>query len=254
MYESIEFEYGGKFSSRGKWCHPVRVCNSSELIIVLEGNVHIAVEDDEYHLSVGDILFIKKGEHHGGIKESRERISFYWLHFTGDDNGIFPSRLIRPVAPYQAELIARQILHYANTEGYPRASADYLLRVLLMELSHVGDVSGDRICSAVREWIRINCDLPLKVTDVAIQFGYNADYLNRLFRITYPEGLKAYINQEKMESIKRDLLKGSLTLSDIAAKYAFLDYKYFLKYFKYHEGISPQKYRALYYNLHTNNH
>jgi YesN/AraC family two-component response regulator len=91
------------------------------------------------------------------------------------------------------------------------------------------------------------------VADVARQFNYNEDYLSRVFKTFYPDGLKAHIDAVKMQRIKHDLINESISLADISARYSFGDYKYFLKYFKYHEGVSPTKYRQAYYNLHTNN-
>ena len=58
--------------------------------------------------------------------------------------------------------------------------------------------------------------------------------------------------KENWELAYEDYKKG-LKRKEIAEKYGFSDYKYFLKYFKYHEGISPTEYRQTYYNLHMNN-
>ncbi len=111
-----------------------------------------------------------------------------------------------------------------------------------------------RLTGEICEWIRNNCDLPIKARDVAEHFGYNVDYLLRLFKRTYPDGIKAYIDRERMKKIKHAVSEGEKTLCEIASGFSFSEYKYFLKYFKYHEGISPTKYRETYCNLHTNNH
>ena len=260
MYENITYIHGGKFVSRGEWKHPERTIDSTEIIIVTKGTVYIAVGGNEYTLTQGDVLRIPQGVPHGGTRVSTERVSFYWVHFSGakeseKENGL-PPLCFRPENIAQAELLVRQLLHYASTEGYPRECVDYLVRLLLAELNTERvrlSASGHRIYLAVKEWVRVNCDLPIKVSDVASQFGYNEDYLNRVFKAFYPDGLKAYIDHMKMQKIKNDLINENLSLSALAAKYAFSDYKYFLKYFKYHEGVTPTKYRQLYYNIHMNN-
>ncbi len=256
MYENIHFIHGGKFISRGQWKHPQRIIDSTELIIVTKGFVHIALNDQEYTLSPGDVLRISPGIFHGGTKVSAENVSFYWLHFSGAEESELPPVYFHPENIGQAEIIARQLLHYANTEGYPQICVDYLIRLLIIELNsekHLSGASEHRLFSAIKEWIKANCDLQIKVSDIAAQFNYNEDYLNRVFRRFHPAGLKSYIDSMKIQKIKCDLVNENLTLSDIAAKYSFSDYKYFLKYFKYHEGISPTKYRQLYYNIHINN-
>lgn len=256
MYDSIHFIHGGKFISRGKWQHPQRTIDNTEIVIVTKGTVYIALDGREYTLTPGDVLRISAGVPHGGTRTSTNNVSFYWLHFSGAEECELPPVYLHPENIAQAELIARQLLHYANTEGYPQECVDYLIRLLIIELNTENlraTVSNHRIFSAVKEWVRLNCDIPIKVVDVARQFNYNEDYLSRVFKTFYPDGLKAYIDAMKMQRIKHDLINESISLADISARYSFGDYKYFLKYFKYHEGVSPTKYRQAYYNLHTNN-
>ena len=255
MYENVKYIHGGKFVARGVWKHPERVIDSYELIIATKGNFYIVSGDTEYIMSPGDVLRLDCGVKHYGSRPSTGDVSFYWVHFVGATEDELPPLYFHPESIAQTELITRQLLHYANTEGYPREATECLLKVLLMELKaeHLKSGAGNhRLYSTVKEWVRVNCDLPIKVSDVASQFNYNEDYLNRVFRQFYPEGLKAYIDEMKMQKIKYDLINESMSLSQIATKYAFSDYKYFLKYFKYHEGVSPTKYRQIYYNVHTN--
>lgn len=254
MYEGIKYIHGGRFTSRGQWKHPDRVIDNTEIIIVTKGTFYIVSGETEYIMSPGDVLRLDEGVRHYGSRLSNCEVSFYWVHFIGADTAELPPAYFHPDEVAQAELITRQLLHYANTEGYPREAKEYLLKVLLMELNaeHLRSGAGNhRLYSTVKDWVRVNCDLPIKVSDVAAQFNYNEDYMNRVFRQFYPDGLKAYINEMKLQRIKHDLVNASMSLQEIAEKYAFADYKYFLKYFKYHEGLSPTKYRQIYYNIYN---
>ncbi|MBQ9116932.1 MAG: helix-turn-helix domain-containing protein [Clostridia bacterium] len=256
MYDNIKFVHGGRFNSRGLWCHPDRSIEDTEIIVGIRGEFRISCAGQEYKITPGDVLRISPSERHYGIEPTEHDISFYWVHFTGASDDELPPRYFRPEAITQTELIIRQILHYASTEGYPRESMDFLVRLLIIELKAEYlrlDADNHPLFSTVKEWVRVNCDLPIKVSDVAVHFRYNEDYLNRVFRRFYPAGLKAFIDEQKLQRIKDSLLNDSLTLQEIAAKYGFSDYKYFLKFFKYHEGISPTGYRQMYCNLHTNN-
>lgn len=255
MYESVEFVNGGKFTSRGVWKHPERRIDTTEIIIVTMGKIYIALDGIEYELAVGDVLRISEGVLHGGTRESCETVSFYWLHFKGGDSECLPPVLSRPESIYQTELLARQILHYSNTEGYPRQCGTLLLHVLLVELGYargVDESSGYKLYCEIKEWVRANCDMPIKVSDVAERFSYNPDYVNRVFKKYCKDGLKAYIDQMKMQRIKHDLVCTDMPLKELAQKYGFAEYKYFLKYFKYHEGATPREYTRAYYNIHTN--
>ena len=255
MYDQVKYIHGGKFISRGQWKHPDRVIDSTEIIIATKGKFYIQIGDIEHIVTQGDVIRLDSGVRHFGTRMSNSDVSFYWIHFSGALNDELPPVFFHPESITQAEQIARQLLHYANTDGYPQEATECLLKVLLIELNAENLKSGavnHRLFSTVKEWVRVNCDLPIKVSDVASQFNYNEDYLNRVFRQFHPKGLKSYIDEMKMQRIKNDLINETKPLTEIASKYGFSDYKYFLKYFKYHEGITPTKYRQIYYNVHTN--
>ena len=256
MYDTLKFVYGGKFTSRGVWRHPKRTIDSTEIIAVTKGKLYIALEEKEYCLGEGDVLRIDPDVLHYGTKFSDDEVSFYWVHFVGAAESEMPPVYCRPENFYQIELASRQLLHYFNTERYPRECVDSMLKILLAELNfsnNIRNTKNAKLYAEIKEWVRINSDISIKVSDVAEHFGYNVDYLNRVFKLHYPQGLKSYIDMKRMDNIKYDLVNGDITLKELSLKYRFNDYKYFLKYFKYHEGISPKDYRKLYYNIHTNN-
>ena len=253
MYEDIRFVSAGRFISRDSWIHQNRIINTHELIFVLTGQLHLAVGDMQYALIPGDVLHIAPGVRHWGTQISRESVSFYWVHYTGEA-AVIP-QYIKQKEPTRTELLCKQLLHCISSDLYPSQSADYFARILLMELSaqlRIVKTPDSTLCAVIEEWIRGNCDRPLKVSDVAAYFGFNADYLNRVFRRHHPEGLKAYINTLRCQRIRHDLVATDLSLQQIAQKYGFQDYKYFLKYFRFHEGITPTEFRKAYYKTHIN--
>ena len=67
-------------------------------------------------------------------------------------------------------------------------------------------------------------------------------------------GLKQYISETKLCRIKTLLLSPDYSLQEIASMTGFSEYKYFLKFFRYHEGSTPTEFRSLYFNTHMNNH
>ena len=255
--ETAKFQNGGRFTSREEWIHPERIGTSFELIVVTEGCVRIEEEGRRFSLTEGEILLLEPGKRHRGWQASVERVSFYWLHFEDFDlrlaDGIEKS--MHPVDPYSVTLLCRQLLR-AATLGYDASIQHALLHALLGELAMQGRSMRGEGCSLaarVREWIRINADRDLTVVDVSAQFGYNVDYLSRLFSKCYGHGLKAEIDGMRLSEMKRLLLETDLTLEQIADRSGRGDYKLFLKFFKYHEGITPTEFRGLYSKLHTNN-
>lgn len=251
MYENVKFLRGGKFTSKGKWKHICRTIDSAELIILLSGEVNMFVGDASYSLKPGEILRILPGVYHGGSRES-EDLSFFWLHLTGAEADELPPALTAPKNFERIKTLTKELLHYHEQKEYPRECADSLIKVLLAEITHGRSDSDGKLISEIKEYIRVNIEEPLKATDIAIRYNYNEDYLNRLFKKRLGVGLKKYIDSARLDAIKSNLLMSNLSLTEIAFRYGFDEYKYLLKFFKYHEGISPSKYRDAYYGMHTN--
>ena len=133
---------------------------------------------------------------------------------------------------------------------------DALISVLLAELTRQSHKENDNtapLAIRVREWVRINSDRRLDVGQIADHFGYNPDYLCRLIRANYGCSLKELIAEHKMNDIKKQLLNTDHTLLQIASDLGFADYKQFLKFFRYHQGMTPTEFRSVYYSTHTNN-
>ena len=252
MFDNLEFIAGGKLISKGSWIHQTRTIPTTELIIVTEGVVNMFVGDRRYSAEAGSVLRILPGEKHGGFLES-EGVSFFWIHFSGCDVSSILPDISSPANFERVELVAKELLHYAKTDGYPRECSDSMTKVLLLEIMHGYDAKeGSKLIEEVKEWTRRSKEKIQKSSEIASHFGYNEDYLCRIFKKHCGTSLKRYLDSVRLDGIKRELLVGSGTLLEISDAYGFTDYKYFLKFFKYHEGISPRKYRETYYNMHTN--
>lgn len=251
MYENISYCGAGKFVSHGEWIHPNRIINSYEIIFVLGGTVYIEENGKQYQLKKNDLLLLEPKKQHFGYKGSNNT-SFFWAHFTGGE-------IINPVLKYQnikdsynLSLLFKQLIHY-RTENQSDECLNYLIRLILIEcFSNKTKESTNNIVSEISAWITANSDIPLSVEQISKHFGYNADYISRLFKINYGKSLKEYINDIKINYIKQLLLTSDLSLSDIAYNTGFTDYKYFLKFFKYHEGITPTQFLKAYPKTHLN--
>lgn len=258
-YESCQYESAGRFISRGVWIHPKRRISSYEIMYVTAGEVAIREGNTDYLLRRGDVLLLRAGVPHYGLRES-ENVEFYWLHFHLAPKSTLPASLmdLHMVTLTDAgyvDVLANQLLHYANTPDVPAEAADYLIRLVLMELvrqKQRGMSAESMLAVRIREWINANAHMPMTVRSVAEQFGYNEDYTNRLYRKYYGMSLKKAIDAEKMQAIKSLLLSTNYALKEIATSTGFSDYKYFLKYFQYHEGVPPTQFRGMYYQTHMN--
>lgn len=252
MYEGVMYCGAGKFVSRGEWMHPERVITSHKIIFVLNGTVYITEDGTQYQLQTNDLLLLEPNKRHFGYKASNNT-SFYWLHFTGESMSDFFLKHQTLHDPYRLLLLFKQLLHYRSEEQAGEC-LDYFTRLILFEcFSLQKQQLISKSLAEVAAWIRSNRDTLLTVEQISKHFGYNADYLSRRFRAHYGTSLKEYINTVKMQYIKQMLLTSERPLTEIAGHAGFHDYKYFLKFFKYHEGITPTQFLKAYPRTHVNN-
>jgi len=261
MLESVKFVRCGEFISQGKWIHPKRVMWSHEIIFVIRGEVCINENGTEYILRKNDILHLEPNLLHFGFRES-EDTSFYWLHWINHPT-VPMNKLFSIDNPYSISLLFNQLLHYSADSRFPE-NPDYVTRLILSELYAAPQIASEsRLVNRAAEWIRSNSHSPIKASDVAEYLECNTDYLSRLFRKQYGKNLKQFIDFNRMEYIKKQLLNceqsskhGSRitpgALKEIASECGFEDYKAFLKYFKYHEKMTPTEFCSIYTKTHIN--
>lgn len=256
LFENIIFDAAGKFTSRGEWIHPSITVPTTEIIIVTDGHFKLDEDGTVFELTPGDVLFLSPQIPHKGVGISTEKVSFYWIHMYGfdADSELAYAKHFSLREPHHVSILCRQLLHYSSTSD-DREITDHLLWVLLHELAIQSrpDDSENALVARMVEWIRINSDRKITPKSVAEKFGYNEDYITRLFKRHYGEGVKAQINEQKLGLIRRHLLESDMTLAQISDAAGFSDYKLFLKFFKYHTDMTPSEFRQVYYAIHTNN-
>ena len=250
MLESVKYSNSGRFISNGSWQHPRRSMDTHELLFVVKGCVYIQENDVAYALQKNDLLVLEPHLTHFGFRPSTD-VSFYWLHWSGDTPHGLPKR-------YTAEnglrlsILFRQLLHGTVSKSFPECN-DYLTRLILAEvMQSAAPTPASKTVDRVAAWIRANRYLPLQVSDVASHFGYHPDYLNRLFQKHFQKSTKAYINEMRLGFIKEQLLNSDLSLTEIAFASGFSEYKYFLKFFQYHEGVTPTEFCSAYSKIKLN--
>ena len=240
---------GGLFESAGEWIHPNRTIESNELIYVCRGRVFIEEDGTEYVLEENDILLLEGGKTHSGTRVS-EDVAFYWFHFSED----IPAKLVRNAAP-QISVLIRQLFHYENSPQYPRRTLDIMLELILTEIAvSASEPPASALAEQICEWIRINSSRKITVGEISQKYKYNADYLSRLIKQKKGITLEKYIIKQRLDYSKKMLLSSENNISEIAALCGFESYQLFLKFFEYHEKMSPSAYRKMYSGIHMNNH
>nr|WP_295685101.1 AraC family transcriptional regulator [uncultured Lachnoclostridium sp.] len=253
----ITLQSVGKFVQSKNWIHPARILDSYEFILVEEGTLWIAQEEQKYSIIANQYLLLQPGRNHYGTKELEGKLSFYWVHFTIENEGILLPTFLHGTLenPYVIANLLKQMMHSFYSLDYPVCYSELLLGQMLLEVHRMQEKALKNyrpILKEIGEWIRIHAEERISVKLVADVFQYNPDYLTKVFMETFQISIKDYIIQQKLVRAKYYLLHTNYTIKQIAANLHFDDSNTFLKYFKYHEKITPTEYRNLYFNTHLN--
>ncbi len=281
----------GVFQTEEAWRHMSRVIESAEIILGLKGIVHLDQDGRSFDVEPGTFLLLRPGLPHRGVADSTGETSFCWMHFPlpdgtrelqaltppdlhcpnalkalhelkdiPDDSIVLPEFFRLPL-PEKPGILFRQLLHTANA-GYRNPHAcDYLLTLILIEVSHQylsvlqstqsGIETHSRMFSEMLEWIRVHLAEPFTLGEVAHRFGFSEDYLTRLFKRQLGTGFVRYVNGQRLSRARNLLSQTWFGIKEIAWQCGFPDEKYFMRLFRDAEGMTPTAYRNAYHRTHV---
>ncbi|MFD2328061.1 AraC family transcriptional regulator [Cohnella sp. GCM10020058] len=289
----LSFVSAGNFVADEPWIHTKRTITSFELIIVVRDTVYLELGHEPYALQPKETLLILPNQPHCGYDWSNKNCSFHWFHFQCesdyeliDEKELYADLIMLDNNPYlhrladyvyipvfscppeieRVNILFHQLLHTMESGYYTGHSLNYLVTLLLIELSEqtlsqlksqsrtdeAADPAEKKLMKML-EWIRIHSAENISVQDVAMHFTYNKDYLIRFFKKHMGMSMQEYIHSLKIAKAKNMLYQSSASIKEIAFALGFQDEKYFMKLFKRLQGLTPTEFRRAYYRTHLNN-
>lgn len=253
LEKPVEFVWAGEFVSPEQgWKHLTRVLIDYELMIVTEGVLFIADENEEHEVKAGEYLVMPPTRFQHGTRECRCR--FYWLHFRAE---ALPASLSLPAHgkfSNGAQLSAvMKLLFQAEAESHRGIRSHYLATGLLLELAaQVRSLTPavqaldapQQLCRKVKMYIRGNPFTNVRVSEIARGLGYHEKYLSTVFRETEGITIKRYLTNLRMTEARRLLLETDYTVKEIGYCLTFESPHNFSRFFKTEEGVTPLEYRA----------
>lgn len=254
--KKLEYISSGIFKSNGEWIHPRRTIDSFEVIFVYNGTAYITEENEEYILNSNDVLILEPEKEHFGSMVSVEPVSFFWFHYnTTDEKYTNIPKHFNIMYSFHLRTLFSQLLHIANTPDYNQSCTDLFAALILEEILYQNRTvsnSGNSLAVQIKEWIRVNIDTNITVRKTAEHFGYHENYIGKVFKNAFNTGIKEYISDLKLKSAKNLLTTSLYTIKQISYLIGFESENHFIKFFKYHEKMTPTEYRNIYTNTHIN--
>ena len=84
---------------------------------------------------------------------------------------------------------------------------------------------------------------PLRLSEIAAHFHFNASYLSSYFSTHHKEGFSEYLNRVRIKKSMELLENSSVSISNISGMVGYSEHSYFCKVFKRITGMSPGSYR-----------
>jgi AraC-like DNA-binding protein len=99
-----------------------------------------------------------------------------------------------------------------------------------------------RVVKLLREYIEDNYKCNISSNQLSEVSGLSSFYLIRLFSEEYGFAPHSYQNNIRIKKVKQLLLKGEMSMADLALEVGFVDQSHMIKQFKKSVGITPNRY------------
>ncbi len=99
--------------------------------------------------------------------------------------------------------------------------------------------------SAIKQYISSNITKKLSLEEIAATAHWSPAYCSAEFRRITGKNVIEYINGEKMAYAKRMIIKGDMSLGEIAESLGYMEYSYFFRVFKKVTGQIPGYYKSM---------
>lgn len=236
------------------------------LIFVLNGSGNILVGDSIHEMKINQLYLVKPNIRHG-IYASKTRVlntvEFkFWpgneaasqMLMKLEDCNKNISITIRNVFVNIIEEIKRQNRYYEEVLNLELMQIVYYLsrdsdiEVITLESNDKRDEceSGLEKYNALKKvtnYIKENYWMELSLSDLAAMVNLSPAYFCSLFKESYGISPINYLHNVRVECAKQLLEDTNKSVTDIAFEVGYQSIHYFSRYFKNHEGISPNDFR-----------
>lgn len=166
-----------------------------------------------------------------------------------------PELLSQPIVKQMPQI--RQILtqcteNYLTRNIFFRESSSALLKLCLLEFIRQQNKNStySQLCEQVIDYIHKNySEQSLSNTFIANKFNYHPYHLNHIIKQETGKSLHQYLIDYRLSMAKNYLLTTQYNIDQISWKSGFSSTAYFIKLFREHAGMTPNKYRR--FRLHT---
>ncbi|WP_054023747.1 AraC family transcriptional regulator [Bacillus sp. FJAT-28004] len=241
-----------------------------EVLLILEGELDVYVDEENFHLTSGDILLIGASELHSD--RSHNSLDYIVLQFDLEpffDQSTIPymryfSETQTPLskanyifqenntAKQQAASYIHQLLHETTHKetGYELAVSVLVKQILLLLLRNdsrkvlIEQDNFERIrLKPVLDYIENHLTDRIQVEEVCKIANMSYYYFVKYFKKTIGLSFTEYVNYRKVKWAERILLTKDLSISEVGERIGMPNMAHFYKMFKKYNDCSPKQFQ-----------
>ncbi|NME82006.1 AraC family transcriptional regulator [Clostridium sp. SM-530-WT-3G] len=253
-------------NTKGENTHyPMHWHNNIEIVFVISGEVKAKINNLEFVVHKGEILFVNSNELHETEANNKNEIEAITILLSYD----FMKQYYPQIDSYYFELEGREEeskkikeLMVKCADEYKEKGEVYELKIsiLLMELCKIlienCKVKRDRENIVIQDekniqnvkraiaYMEENYELNLCLKDIAYEIGMAPTYFERFFKKNTGETFYSYLNKIRLYYSYKELINTDLSITEIALNNGFANVKSFIELFKRTYNMTPGKYRS----------
>jgi two-component system response regulator YesN len=148
---------------------------------------------------------------------------------------------------YCREALRLQITDYilkpVNYEEFGNSIDNLKISLYEKRISDEPEQSEERVINVITRYLQKHLSEEMSLSVLADEFHLNPQYISRLFKNEIGVNFLTYLTNIRMEKAKKLLLSTALSITDVAERAGYTDYRVFTKVFKKTEGVTPSQYR-----------
>ena len=243
-----------------------------EIVYIENGSGYHKINEEEFEVKKGDILFINYGKTHSFSSENG--FVFYNILLTPEfvseelinsENAIdlltlncfesFSTFSDVPKISFSADEIVfvenmiseMEKEYYSKPRGYEQALKGYItiLLIHIFRKMDKGNILGKekKIPAEILDYLDNNYNEKITVNALAERCFYNPSYFSRIFSETFGMSITDYVLEKRFKKACQLLSLTDMTVEAVATESGFRDSGAIFKYFKKKIGITPTEYR-----------
>ncbi|MDQ6418396.1 AraC family transcriptional regulator [Paenibacillus sp. LHD-117] len=243
-----------------------------DLLIVVEGVLHIGENGREWSLSRGDTLLLHPDGEHYSVAPCMEATTFYWVHFehagrnsVTDKTGKGALYTSRPFGnPHTLSLEKK--MHLQNLQPFVELLDEMLAmpfdgrfwdeQAMLIKLLRMlqdirtGEAASmtNKLAERAARYIRTHYQEKVTNETLSEELHFHPNYIIRCMKEKVGQTPMEYLHEVRLEQAKRLLITTDWTIERIADEIGYRYAPYFSSCFKRGIGMSPRQFRKQYFH------